>query len=154
MINKNYIQNEIFTGVVSKQECLNLISQDIIDYKNTVLISIRDPDAETIEDYLTEDFKDTLFIAFWDIEESFGNYKTITKEQGKIINDFITKNKDSKFLVHCDAGQSRSAGVGLAVECILNYDGSVYNYKHGHSNIKEFKRYDPNLTVFDIIMER
>jgi len=152
--NTNYIQNEIFAGVVSKQECLDLILQYTIDYKTTVLISIRNPGDETIEDNLIEEFKDTLFIDFWDIEESSGDYKIITKEQGKTINDFINKNKDSKFLVHCEAGQSRSAGVGLAVECIVNYNGNVYSYRTGHSDIKEYKRYSPNLTVFDTIMER
>jgi len=117
------------------------------------LISINKPDRSFLDKNLTKQFKTVLELKFWDIEEDFGHYKTITKEQGKEIKDFIIKNKDFPFLIHCAAGISRSAGVGCAIECLLNYNGDNYSYQTGHSDVKEHWRYSPNQTVFDSIIK-
>jgi len=147
-----YLKNDLFEGVIGKMDYLNLYNADVLDKSNTALISIHDPDRMVHPDIKLEGFADVLQIQFWDIEEAFGNYKPITKEQGKIIRDFIEANKDLRFLVHCAAGQSRSAGVGMAIECIVNFDGNIYNYQTGDSDIKKHPRYSPNYVVFDKIM--
>ena len=77
----------------------------------------------------------------------------ITNEQGLIIREFIEKHKDKRFMIHCAAGVSRSAGVGCAVECIVNFEGSAYYYQTGSSDIKAHSRYSPNYTVFRAIVD-
>ncbi len=98
-------------------------------------------------------FEDYKMIKFWDITEKNKGCSPITKEQGEELKEFILKNKDKRFLIHCSAGISRSAGVGMAVECIVGFNGCKYSYQTGYSAIKSFRRYSPNLKVFDTIIK-
>ena len=150
---KPYLKNELFEAIVGKAEFILLEEAGVIDKENTVLIAIHDPDAANHNPENIKGFKDVLEIKFWDIEESFASYKPITAEQGKEIREFIEANKTSKFLIHCHAGMSRSAGVACAVECIVNFDGVPYYYQTGSSEVKAFNRYHPNFTVFDAIVK-
>ena len=148
---ESYLKNDLFEGIIGKMDYLNLYDADTIDKLNTVLISIHDPDREVHPESKIEGFKDDLQIQFWDVEDDIGKYVIISDEQGKVIRDFIQKNKTSKFLIHCAAGQSRSTGVGCAVECIVNFNGSRYDYRTGSSDVKRLERYNLNLAVFDAI---
>lgn len=153
---KNYLKNDLFEGIIGKLDYLNLYNADMLDKHDTVLIAIHEPQHTPHPDFKVEGFADVLQMYFWDIEEEFGNYKPLTKEQGLEMRAFIFKNKDKKFLVHCAAGQSRSAGVACAVECIVNFDGDNYAYGTGGpdaSSVKSHPRYSPNLTVFDKIIK-
>ena len=149
---KPYLKNDMFEGIVGKNEFILLNKVDVIDRTNTVVIAIHDPDSNFHDRENIEGFKDVLELKFWDIEEQIGNYEPISDKQSKEIFDFISKHKDSKFLIHCHAGMSRSAGVACAVECIKNFDGEVYNYKTSSSEVKNFPRYHPNWSVFDKIV--
>jgi len=148
---EEYLKNSLFEGIISKREVQILSDNQLIDKSNTVLISIVDPDVEYLDSEVTKNFKGYIGLKFWDIEEQIGNYSPISTLQAEEIRDFIVKNQDKKFLIHCMAGQSRSAGVACAVECIVNFDGDVYNYQTGSSDVKAHPRYYPNLTVFDKI---
>jgi len=117
--------------------------------KDAVLISVYTPDSKPLN---LNYFSQELYIDFWDLEEDFGSYKTLSNEKAKKIYDFIIENRDKKFIINCDAGISRSAGIGLAVECLIDYNGSKYDYAISNSAIKDFPRYSPNLTVFDKII--
>jgi predicted protein tyrosine phosphatase len=159
VFDREIVQNDLFEGIMGQHEFKEyhkLLSTE--DRKKLVLISITEPEASA--PYMSVDdptstigFHDVLEIKFWDVEYKIGKYEPLTWEQGKIIRDFIVKNKDKKFLIHCRAGVSRSAGVGCAVECLVNHDGDVYNYYLSKSDIKNMPRYDPNLTVFDRIVK-
>lgn len=46
----------------------------------------------------------------------------MTDEDAKKVVEFTERNKDKPIIVHCDAGISRSAGVGAAI--MLNYNGN------------------------------
>ncbi len=151
---KPYLKNDLFEGIIGKQEFILLSEADVVDKSNTVVIAIHDPDAEFHNPKDVKGFKDVLEMKFWDVEEPIGRITPITSEQGKEIKEFIEKNKESKFLIHCHAGMSRSAGVACAVECIVNEDSNVYYYSTGHSDVKDFSRYHPNYKVFDVIMGR
>ena len=110
------IQNDLFEGIMSKNEFLEYQAElSLEDRANIVLISISEPfDSEFVSDDKTTviGFHDVLEMKFWDIEEDFGRYKTLSDRQGVKLRKFIKKNKDKKFLIHCKAGQSRSAGIG------------------------------------------
>jgi len=151
---KPYLKNSLFEGIIGRQEFIILVEADVIDKNNTVLIAIHDPDTESHSSEYLVGFQDVLEIKFWDVEETIGSYNPINMLQGKLIREFIMKNKHSKFLVHCYAGMSRSAGVACAVECLLNYGGDIYNYSASTSEVKNFDRYHPNYKVFDAIMGR
>lgn len=150
-----YLKNELFEGIVSKMDYLNLYYNDVIDKIGCVLISIHDPNKALHPSSKIEGFDDVLQIQFWDVEDSIGNYTVIEKSQGTEIRNFIEKNVklNKRFLIHCAAGQSRSAGVACAVECIVNFDGDDYAYSTGSSDVKSHERYSPNLAVYDAIIK-
>jgi predicted protein tyrosine phosphatase len=150
---KPYLKNDLFEGIVSWEEYLLMYNADVLDKFNTVLISIHDPNRAIHPESKVMGFDDVLQMQFWDVESQIGRYHPLTDEQGTEIREFIEKNKDKRFLIHCAAGVSRSAGVGCAVECIVNFDGDDYGYKTGHSDIKPHDRYFPNFTVYDAIVK-
>lgn len=118
--------------------------------KDLCFISLSDPNKYFIKtnDY----FKDELKLKFWDVEEEIGNYAPIHLIQAKQIYDFIIKNKHSEFLINCEAGVSRSAGVGLAIEYLLR-DFELYpKWEHFPSKVLQHWRYQPNMTVFNKII--
>jgi len=161
MFKYKIIQNKLFEGIMGREEFLSYKKTLSPDDKNKmVLISISEPNNNIFisdDESATSDFFDILEIKFWDVEKPLVNvtkgveYYPLTDEQGKEIKDFILKNRDKKFLIHCKAGKSRSAGVGKAVECLINFNGDVYNYRTSHSEIDDYERYAPNQTVFDKI---
>lgn len=158
------VSTDTIEAIVSRVEIIKLINSKQLDTKNLVLITIGEPTEKTgynqerkLSDGQVKFFKNYLMIEFWDIEEDFGDYKIITDEQGKIIQDFIIKNIDNRFIINCQAGKSRSAAVGRAIECIKFFgvgDEAKYNYKTSfNSEIDAHNRYCPNLTVFDKIVK-
>jgi protein-tyrosine phosphatase len=100
-------------------------------------------------------------IQFWDVEDTIGKYEPISKSQALELRHFIIKMFEEydhpKFLVNCMAGQSRSAGVAKAIECLFYFgigDEAKYDYRTGFSSeIDTHIRYSPNLTVFDRIID-
>ena len=152
--NKAWVYNKDIAAVFGAEEYLGVYNRDEIENKEDMaLIAIHDPDKNHHPDFKVEGFHDVLQINFWDLEESFGDYEILTDNQGKEIKEFIQKNLDKQFLIHCAAGISRSAGVACAVECLKNYQGNNYNYKTGHSNVRNHYRYSPNWTVYDKIIK-
>jgi len=133
---------------------LSLFDNNLINKDNTVLISISDPDNESHNADKVSGFDEIIQVKFWDITQDTNKNKIISADTSKMIRDFIERNVklQKRFLVHCEAGISRSAGVGMAIECINNYQGDVYTYFTSESDIKSHGRYHPNLTVFDSIM--
>ena len=100
------ISTATIEAIISRKEMKCAICQNIIDKENLVLISIGEPTEKSgysqdikLSDEEVKDFKDSLRVAFWDIEEDFGDYKIITGEQAKEIQDFIVKNIDNKWYV-------------------------------------------------------
>jgi predicted protein tyrosine phosphatase len=150
------IQNDLFEGVMGLAEFLEYQKTlSLKDRENVVLISITEPDSDNyVSDnpINTTGFHDVYEAKFWDVEEQIANYLPLTEEQGIELRKFIIKNKSKKFLIHCKAGMSRSAGVAKAVECIVNYQNDVYAYRTSKSEIDAFHRYSPNQTVFDKIV--
>lgn len=157
MFKRTIIQNELFEGVMGINEFLTYQETLTIEARQHIaLISITEPDNNN---YVSDNkvqtigFADVIETKFWDVEHPIGDkYLPLSAEQGKELREFISKNKDKKFLIHCKAGQSRSAGCAKAVECLVKFNGDVYEYRTSPSEIDKFDRYSPNQTVFDKIV--
>ena len=95
------------------------------DFK-TGIISITDTDKADVifEKNEANGIKAVLRLKFDDVERDYKNEHCITKEDAENIVKFVNKNKNKvdKFIVHCEAGVSRSAGVGAAIMKALNGD--------------------------------
>ena len=168
-IKRDGIEQEVETistatieAIISRDEMRSAIHQGVLDKENLVLISISEPiqdgySDEQLSDEEVQGFKDSLRVKFWDIEEDFCDYRIISDEVALEIQNFILKNLENRFIVHCRAGVSRSAAVGRAIECIKWFgigDEAKYNYKTSFdSEISKHSRYSPNLTVFDKIVK-
>ena len=156
------ISTATIEAIISRDEMQCAIYQGILDKDNLVLISISEPvqdgySDEKLSDEEVQGFKDSLRVKFWDIEEDFCDYKIISDEVALEIQNFILKNIENRFIVHCRAGVSRSAAVGRAIECIKWFgigEEAKYNYKTSFdSEISAHSRYSPNLTVFDAVVK-
>jgi predicted protein tyrosine phosphatase len=158
MFKQAILQNNMFSGIMGINEFIRFQETlTINDRKDIVLVSITEPDNNDLvsdNPTYTIGFHDIIEIKFWDVDSPIHDtYYPITKVQGKILKDFILANYDKKFLIHCKAGISRSAGVAKAVECLLIYDGNIYDYRTSSSEIDQYPRYHPNPTVFDAICD-
>ena len=159
----NSVSTSDIEAIISRNELIALLDKKELDPSNLVLISISEPVYENYADealtssYYSQ-FKDALLVKFWDITEDIFPYTIIPNNVAKQIQDFIIKHKDERFLVHCRAGQSRSAAVGKAIECIKHFgigEEAVYNYSTSFSSeIDSNSRYFPNLTVFNKITKK
>jgi len=154
---KPFLQNDTFEGIVGNNEFIILKQNGLLDL-NSVLISIKDPNDKPHPKELLS-FKDVIEISFYDTEDTDGSYATLSQTQAQELAMFILKNKDNRFLIHCRAGMSRSAGVAKVVELVKLFDCDRYFQATSKSDIDDFtddsglKRYFPNLTVQRIITD-
>ena len=158
----NSISTSTIECIVGRTEIIQLLDDKVLDTKNLVLISISEPlfknyaDEQLSDDY-AKMFKASIRCKFWDIEEKIGNYDVLDDELAQQLQKFILQHINERFVIHCRAGISRSAGIGLAVECIKYFgigDGAKYNYLTSfNSEIKQHSRYHPNMTVFDKLVK-
>lgn len=66
-------------------------------------------------------------VNFFDLDDTYPIKKGLMEyKDAKKIVDFVSKYKDKIIIVHCDAGQSRSAGVAAALSKYYNNDDSEY----------------------------
>jgi len=145
------VQNGLILAVVSREEVQRVMHSYSSVLSKLSLISITDPDRPNLDVDKTL-FKNVIESKFWDLEEDFAEYKIITTEQGTTIRNFINENE--LFLVHCEAGISRSAGVAKAIECIKWFNSDVYLYETSafEDSIRNHQRYFPNHKVFRTVM--
>lgn len=106
--------------------------QQAIEYCHTphkeqsIIISIYTP----CEEYHDEPFMSTIIgngvyeicrVEFFDIDNHYPiSTGRMTMDHAEIIADTIERNLDKKIIVHCDAGQSRSAGIAAAISKYYN----------------------------------
>lgn len=113
------------------------------DAPNTVIISITDYGDKKNKFYPTNWLKGILEIQFDDVE--FGGENCITIQQAEEIADFVLGINSSvnRIIVHCEYGQSRSAGVATAIS----------TYLEGHDNsIFINRKYYPNKTCYRYVL--
>lgn len=73
------------------------------------------------------------------------NYHAFDKKDAKEVKDFIEKYKDSRFVVNCDAGVSRSSATAL-------YINSLYA-PEDYRKLRDLKIYFPNTRIFSYLKE-
>jgi predicted protein tyrosine phosphatase len=111
-----------------------------------VVISVRDPGSEKamLPGEMTR--LDALFLEFDDLDGPYPSEKIILFNKGHaaMILGFFEKWKDrvDTFVINCEAGISRSAGIGAALCKICGYDDSRF-----------FKQFCPNRLVYRTILE-
>lgn len=113
------------------------------DIPITAVISISDIDSPSIIFCKNNNIKGICKIHFNDVEK--GTSGCITKESAKYLADFINTYKDKveQFVVHCNMGISRSAGIGAAIMKYLNGDDTP---------VFENPRYVPNMTCYSMLL--
>lgn len=96
--------------------------------------------------------KAILPVSFFDVTEESEEFPSISKEDADKIARFILHRRDrgcQNFVIHCDAGMSRSAGVARAMEVFFDLPESATTYHHGNfANSTIFK------TVLRSLMEQ
>ncbi|MCL2663828.1 MAG: hypothetical protein FWE83_10970 [Oscillospiraceae bacterium] len=110
----------------------------------TAIISITDVGDEQNEFYPASWIHAVLHIQFDDVIER--GYNCITKTNAQEIAKFALENYDKveRFLIHCEFGQSRSAGVAAA----------LCQHFEGHDNgISTDPRYFPNWTCYKYVFQ-
>lgn len=87
--------------------------------------------------------RDVLFLHFDDIDaERDGLFYGMTENDAEKIADFVFRNKEqvSQFVVHCNAGISRSAGVCAAISKFLTGDDEQFFSSHYHPNMHCYRK--------------
>ena len=120
----------------------------------SVIISISDPSLEYDEaPFRTEEnrVEDILPLCFSDADGPGKDVYGLDVEEADLMQDedarrvarFVLENRDKRIIVHCDAGISRSAGVGAA----------IVNYFTGDARrFFESGQYEPNMWCFSKVM--
>ena len=113
------------------------------EYK-TAIISITDIESENNDiDNRHGNIRSVLFLHFDDVEGN--NENCMDTNDAKKIMQFVNANKDKVdgFIVHCDAGVSRSAGVAAAImKYLINDDTQIFNNP----------RYCPNMHCYRMVL--
>lgn len=117
------------------------------------VVAIRIGDKAPIKDKVSDNYADTISLAFYD-EATFAEKidrstplgsNRLTAEDKVIIDNFIDRYADCYFVVHCEHGASRSAAIGYYILKRLGHTEEL-NEK------KESALYSPNIEVYGLLV--
>lgn len=92
----------------------------------------------------TNNVIDICPVQFFDLDNTYPIKKGLMEyKDAKKIVDFVSYYKDKIIIVHCDAGQSRSAGVAAALSKYYNNDDSEYF---------DNPRFTPNMWCYKLML--
>ena len=114
------------------------------DMPDTIIISITDPGTNNNMFYPQPWLLAILELQFVDVEEPQSGH--ISHKQANEIADFVRKyySKVERIIIHCEYGQSRSAGVAAAISKF---------YEEHDSGIFGNVAYSPNKTCFFYVLD-
>ena len=128
----------------SRESAVNCV-KEFID-KRIAIISITDP-KQSLNDFTKVDISEDriLRVQFHDLDRPLAGYKIFNNADAKQILDFVKVQIGlvDFFIVHCEAGISRSAGVAAALS-------KIYNGNDNH--IFNCGKYLPNMLVYKTIL--
>lgn len=117
--------------------------------EQSVIISISTP----VEEYHDEPFMSTIIgngvyeicrVEFFDVDNHYPiSFGKMSMEHAELITDIVARNLDKKIIVHCDAGQSRSAGIAAALAKYYNGDDEEF-FNNSHMV--------PNMWCYNLIL--
>lgn len=116
---------------------------------DTCLVSISSPKFEYAREINANGWKDVIQLEFDDTipeiaafeKKSRGITESVfTMEQAKNLLSFIERNNGSAFIVHCDAGISRSVAVGSFMRDFFDY--SPWFQRTIHDGFRNIYVYD------------
>jgi predicted protein tyrosine phosphatase len=113
------------------------------DAPDTAIISITDKDSDKNCFYKAAWLKAVLELQFDDVEA--GGRNCITLTQAMEIACFVKRMRKNvqRIIVHCEFGQSRSAGIAAAISMYLDGHDSGVFYK---------RKYNPNRTCYHYVL--
>lgn len=112
--------------VLSRKAMAALLEQKEIP-ANAAIISISTPDVSYVPlPFCKCENLALLELQFDDVDSYSGGLEPMSWEQAESVADFVLGNRTREFWVHCDAGQSRSAGVAAAIAKYLFGDDSPF----------------------------
>ena len=124
--------------------------EKFITDKKHIVISIRNPEEKPVKLPIQKSRLASLFLDFHDADnrslklvDSDIKLKLFNEEQATSILEFVElfKDKIQLVVVNCEAGISRSAGIGASLSKIYNNDDTYF-----------FKHYCPNMLVYKKIL--
>ena len=131
------MEYSVMSRIIAREATYSLLA------KTTAIISIVDIGAERNKFYPQPWLKHILELQFDDVEK--GQKGCITKKQAKTIAEFVCEiyRQVERIIVHCEFGQSRSAGVAAAIS----------RHFEGHSSgIFGNRVYYPNKTCYKYVL--
>lgn len=110
-----------------------------LDVPDTVVISIVSPGIK----HPVMNVKRRLDLSFADVDEAYyhssGVILPINESQAELVVDFLLRNLDErKWIIHCEAGISRSPAVGLALAELLNENEAASEIRTLYPNYNRF----------------
>ena len=114
-----------------------------------VIVSIKTPGDEDAKILTNENTLGVLRLQFYDADKQCKEHGLFEENHAREILEFVhdncTRRKTTpiEFIVHCDAGMSRSPAVAAAISKIYEGDDSMF-----------FKRYHPNMRVHRMILDK
>lgn len=137
--------------LVMSREKARRWSYETFDMLETAIISITDPHSP-INRFACEGMTEApngiravLRLQFADVNR--GSPDCITAEDAEKVVKFVNRHKDSvyRLIVHCEAGQSRSAGVAAAIlKYLTGSDAQIY----------DDPKYTPNSTCYREVLNK
>jgi len=107
--------------------------------KDSALISINDTEGSWNKSWFDRDHPNVIRLWFDDVENdeqksptNAFTCKAFSVEQAEQLFNFIKKNADKDFIVHCSAGISRSGAVGSFINDYLNSDMEYFEKANRH----------------------
>lgn len=86
-----------------------LMAEAIVPPPGHVCISITNPSQSPAR---LEGWEDVLRLGFHDTDRTGGGFTTMTLAHAREVLDFAVNHREAHLTVHCEAGASRSVGVG------------------------------------------
>lgn len=110
------------------------IEQNFVKF---AIISINNTDDDLLLPFFKDNHENVLNLFFDDVTEDLYNddfliCKAMTEDDAKKIIEFIDRNKDRNFIVHCSAGISRSGAVGTFITEYLEKDYKLFKEHNKH----------------------
>jgi predicted protein tyrosine phosphatase len=119
------IENKPMILILSKEEFAHVLLNRVINDSNVeekdelAFISIND--STRCESYFKVDHSNVLKLYFDDIVEEIEPFKLFSDEDALKTIEFIKKHIDKRFIVHCQAGISRSGAIGTFINEKISY---------------------------------